>query len=228
MTDVILLAVAGSRAYGLDTEESDTDRLGVFRASTAEVLGLDWTRHSETKTSKTAEGDLTLHEVGKFIRLALVCNPTITEVLWVPNHELVTATGRLLLDARRSFLSTKKVRDAYGGYARSQVARLMNRRDSFSSSTKHRTAKHGRHTMRLLWQGTQLLESGEMEVRLTPEQRTLCFELGELAATDVDRFVAEFDKQDAAMRAASSVLPDHPDQTLANDLLLDIRRSEVW
>lgn len=39
---VVLEGILGSRAYGLGTERSDTDRLGVFVAPTREILGLRW------------------------------------------------------------------------------------------------------------------------------------------------------------------------------------------
>lgn len=222
----VLLGVTGSRAYGLDTDASDTDRIGAFVAPTQEVVGLGWTRHKETRSFKTKEGDHTEHEVGKLIRLALVCNPTVTEVLWLRDYEILDHWGRVLVGARRSFLSAKAVRDAYGGYARAQVERLQRRDgESFSSSTNNRTAKHARHIVRLLWQGEQLLRTGELDVRLTPAQRETCFYLGRMATRNVDGFVERFHRMDRAFRDVPTSLPDSPDKELANAVLLDIRRA---
>lgn len=219
---VILEGVVGSQAYGLDTEDSDEDRLGAFVAPLDELVGLGWNNHRDTVTTKDPDG--AWHEAGKLCRLALKCNPTITELLWLDDWTVRDGGGTLLIQERQRFLSTGYVRNAYGGYARSQVERLLRRADgSFSSDTRRRTAKHARHCIRLLWQGHDLLTTGRLEVRLTPRRRALCFELGELAVTDPERFAAEFRREAAKLDSADTVLPEHPDTGSVNEVLLAIR-----
>ena len=41
MQNIILESITGSRAYGLNHANSDTDKMGVFIAPTIEVAGLD-------------------------------------------------------------------------------------------------------------------------------------------------------------------------------------------
>src|SRR5215210_72196 len=103
--DTILQGVVGSMAYGLAHEGSDTDRLGIFVAPTYEVAGLDWHPSKETRAGD-AGGDHTEHEVGKYLRLALKANPTVTELLWLPDHEVATAQGRTLVAIRDRLLAT--------------------------------------------------------------------------------------------------------------------------
>lgn len=236
--------VVGSRAYGLATEKSDTDRLGVFVAPTKEIVGLNWGDHHATVTSKDELGDMTYHEIGKALRLWLSCNPTITELLWMDTINNVNDTvpfkiegvedesrfflyrvRRELRELRSKLLFTAGVMGAYGGYARAQVRRIERREKDFSSDTKHRTAKHARHCMRLLLQGEQLLTSGTLKVDCS-DDRDWLFSMGELAEKDVGKFVEHWEKADQAfMRCVDgSVLPQKPDRDAANKLLVQVRQ----
>jgi len=88
MNQIILEGIVGSTAYGLTTPESDIDKLGIYIQPTEDFYGLKlWTEKDFSIV--TTNPDRTLHELGKFCRLALKCNPTITELLWIP-EELIT------------------------------------------------------------------------------------------------------------------------------------------
>ena len=45
--NVLLSGIVGSTAYGLDTKDSDVDRLGVFAAPTEKLLGLHPVQQSD-------------------------------------------------------------------------------------------------------------------------------------------------------------------------------------
>src|SRR5687767_11333145 len=135
----ILAGVVGSQAYGLATPTSDTDILGIYVTPTLHHFRLN--PPAETVDGKVSvdgvpAGDATWHEVAKFARLALKCNPTVLELLWLPEYTVEEAEGQDLLDIRSAFLSAKYVRDAYLGYATQQFRRLETRSDgSFSADT---------------------------------------------------------------------------------------------
>lgn len=222
---IILEGIVGSTAYGMATADSDEDRLGIFVAPTAEIVGLDWNNHKESIVRH--EPDQTLHEIGKFCRLALQCNPTVTELLWLESYTTLTYTGVDLVALQGKFLSTKSVAARYGGYAKSQVERLRRRGDgSFSSDTRKRTAKHARHCYRLLIQGSDLMIEGILPVKLDPATRDRCFELGELAVSDLDKFYEWWEVADESFKkaAANSILPDEPDREAVNDFLISLRK----
>ncbi|WP_246063967.1 nucleotidyltransferase domain-containing protein [Nonomuraea longispora] len=104
--DLILSVVMGSRAYGLETESSDTDRRGVFVAPTAAFWRLD-------KPPTHRDGPLPEQfswEVERFCRLALDANPTVLECLWSPIVEVITPAGRRLRELRTAFLSRRAQR----------------------------------------------------------------------------------------------------------------------
>lgn len=214
--NIILEGITGSKAYGLDTPDSDEDIKGIYVANTADVLSLTPVRETVDHT----EPDWTYHEVEKFMRLALKCNPTILEVLFLDGYTVTSKFGRMLVDHRHLFLSNI-VRHSYGGYAISQVRKLNARGGTFGSGRTNRYSKHARHCFRLLYQGAELLRTGNLTVRVTPEMRKELFAIGELPVDQlVDRFEAEFKKFDAIQ----SVLPDKPDVEGASKILLKIRK----
>lgn len=214
---VILEGVTGSIAYGLNTEGSDEDIKGIFVAPTRDILGI----FPVEETYDHTDPDWSYHEVGKFINLAMKGNPSIIELLYLDGYRILEKHGKMLVDNRHLFLSNI-IYKSYGGYSISQARKLNARGESFSSATKNRYAKHARHCFRLLWQGKELLETGNLTVRVTPKQREELFAIGELP---VDKLVDRFEKEFAAFDRTKSVLPDEPDKERINELLLKIRKS---
>ena len=214
----ILKARVGSHLYGLNTEFSDEDFLGVFVRPTEETLGF----FNNEETYVTKEPDCTLHEVKKFMHLAAKGNPTILELLYCPEYGVTTYEGCLLVANRKLFLSNH-VRDSFGGYAVQQARKLKAREEEglegFNPAVKNRYAKHARHCFRLMRQGKQLLETGTMNPRLSnPEEY---FALGEMPS---DKLIEKFEEEFSIFKNAESVLPDKPDWEGLNSLLLTIRR----
>jgi hypothetical protein len=235
MMNIILKGITGSKAYGLDTPTSDTDIKGIFVAPTQDILGI----FNVKETIDRTDPDECYHEVGKFIKLALKANPTVLELLYLDDYLEITSFGQMLIDNRHHFLS-KTIYHSYGGYAISQARKLNARnngifnedelhdqlakltiRPSFSSSTKNRYAKHARHCFRLLWQGRELLETGDLNVRLTPEKREELFAIGELP---VDELVNKFETEFAEFDKIETKLPDKPNEEAINKILLKIRK----
>ena len=223
VSNVLLSGVVGSVAYGLATEDSDTDRLGVFVTPTEKLLGL----HPPEDSVVSTDPDVTFHEAGKYVRLALKCNPTVTELLWLPEHEVTTGLGEDLIAIRKTFLSQAYVRNAYLGYATAQFRRLENRSaggdHSFSSDTKKRTAKHARHLARLLHQGIGLWDHGDLYVKLADPEWFRDF--GEkVAAGDLDLARNQLALAELFFSTQKTSLPEHPDEGPAEAWLQKVRR----
>jgi predicted nucleotidyltransferase len=221
--NVLLSGIVGSTAYGLNGPDSDVDRLGMFAAPTAALLGL----HEPDETRVTTHPDSTLHEARKYVRLALGGNPTVSELMWLPDdlYEVRTPLGQQLIEIRNGFLSAKRVRDAYLGYATQQFRRLEHRGDgSFSADTRKRTAKHARHLYRLLIQGLWLYRSGELQIRL--EEPGLVRFFGErVAAGDVDHARQVLANYEEAFNALRTPLPERPDEATVDSWLRAVRRA---
>lgn len=180
--NTILKGVVGSTAYGLATPESDIDYMGVYMEPQETFLGLRLVQEKDLTIHTTSDAqDVTYHEIAKFCRLALKSNPSILELLWLPEYTLLEGPGEWLVESRHWFASAKLVKDAYFGYATQQF-KLLERRGDFGSDMKKRTEKHARHLLRLLVQGFGLYRTGELSVRLEPHEADMVREFGERVA----------------------------------------------
>jgi len=218
--NVLLSGIVGSTAYGLAHEGSDIDRLGLFAAPTEELHGL----HQPTQSHVTTHPDRTLHEAAKWCRLALGGNPTVLELVWLPDelYEVRTTLGDELIAIRTSLLSAKRVRDAYLGYATQQFKRLTDRGDgSFSADTRKRTAKHARHLRRLCHQGFTLYATGTLQIRVEDPEEYHRF--GEQVAADQTVALPMLRHFEARFEETRSVLPDQPDEAPAEAWLRRVR-----
>lgn len=219
--NIILEGITGSKAYGLDHADSDTDIKGIYLVPTEKVLSLDWNWDNTTKDH--TDPDWSYHEVQKFMNLAMKGNPTILELLFLKDYTILTPIGKLLVDNRKLFLNNV-IYNSYGGYALSQ-ARKLNRDGAYGNGRSNRFEKHTRHCFRLLKQGRELLETGNLTVRVTPEVREELFAVGKLSPEEViDKFEAEFEGFDRKKdNLIKSVLPEKPDREALNNLLIEIR-----
>lgn len=220
--EIVICALVGSHAYGMDTPDSDRDFLGVYKEDLEVLLG-----HSSPMQTHTNTGDdkpksipdWTYHEFGKFVSLAIKANPTILELLWLPKdlYVEISPLGELLIENREIFLS-KRVADSFGKYAHDQAKRLERREGTFSSDTSKRTAKHARHCFRLLRQGAQLIQTGTMDVKVpNPEE---LFALGE---KPWEKIVEQFSEEYMRFQRLDNILPDEPDYESIDRLLVDAR-----
>ncbi|MDH6130455.1 nucleotidyltransferase domain-containing protein [Kitasatospora sp. GP82] len=218
---ILLSGIVGSTAYGLAHAGSDLDRLGLFAAPTEQFHGL----HRPAESHVTTAPDSTLHEAAKWCRLALSCNPTASELVWLPAelYDVRTPLGDELIAIRRSFLSEQAVRNSYLGYATGQFRKLSSR-DPSDSRSRQRAAKHARHLVRLVQQGLTLHETGEVVVRLTDPVRVR--ELGERYA-DRPHLAVDLLADAEARFDRPGVLPAAPDEAPAESWLRRVRLAHL-
>ncbi|GHB32790.1 hypothetical protein GCM10010306_027670 [Streptomyces umbrinus] len=219
-SNILLSGIVGSTAYGLAHEGSDVDRLGMFAAPTDDLHGL----HPPKESHVTTKPDSTLHEAAKWCRLALRGNPTVTELVWLPDelYEVRTPLGDELIGIRTTLLSAKRVRDAYLGYATQQFKRLYDRGDSsLSADTRKRTAKHARHLRRLCHQGFELYATGRVSIRVeNPEEY---HRFGEQVAADAMAALPLLQHYESAFDETRSALPEQPDEAPVEAWLRRVR-----
>jgi uncharacterized protein len=129
----ILLALTGSRGYGLHTDSSDHDYRGVFVATKPFYYGFDKIEQQD-RGWDTSEGlfpflgkDTCIYELRKFLQLSGDNNPNILELLWFKEYAHLTPVGQVLVSHRQMFLS-KKVRQTYAGYGYAQIRKLESHR----------------------------------------------------------------------------------------------------
>lgn len=217
---LVFEVVAGSRAFGLATAESDEDRRGVFLPPAAWHWGLE--KPPEQVESTGEDIEVVYWEIEKFVRLALKANPNILEVLWSKDVRIADETGKALLALRPAFLS-KAVADTYGRYVDGQFARLRRR---VAAGEPYRP-KHAMHLLRLLLAGAHLLRHGEVLVDVGEHRdELLTVRAGDLPFAAVEARAEELQRELTAAAAATR-LPDLPDYEAANRFLIAARRRRV-
>lgn len=222
--NVLLLALSGSHAYGAATAESDVDRHGVYAHPTSELIGLGAPQIDKlTWTTDKPDPDVTLHDVGKFVKLALRSNPTILETLYVapPLIEMTSPFGEELLAMRDRFLSGPSVKQAYFGYAEQQLLRLQ-RTGKYGNGMDKRREKNSRHLMRILEQGMNLYQTGILNIEIADLDRY--FAIGKTLAADPGKAAVIVREYGVLWNEMPTPLPDEPDFAWAKDFVLRVRR----
>jgi uncharacterized protein len=215
---VIYRCVVGSRAFGLESEESDTDRRGIYLPPAALHWSL-WGVPEQLENDATQE---TYWELRKFLILALKANPNILECLYSPLVETVTPLAAELIAMRESFLS-RLVYQTYNGYVMSQFKKL----EQDLRSRGEIRWKHAMHLIRLLLSGVAVLKEGVVPVRVEEHrEELLAIKRGEVSWDEVNEWRLGLHKDfDAAL--AMTKLPERPDYRRANEFLIRARREMV-
>jgi hypothetical protein len=122
--DILLASISGSKAYGTDTPESDTDLRGVFILPAERFFGLECIDQVSDE-----KNDITFFELSRFIHLLCRSNPNILEMLFVPD-DCVRSRHPLFDLIDPSVFLSKQCQSAFAGYAMTQIrkARGLNKK----------------------------------------------------------------------------------------------------
>ena len=161
----ILVALTGSRAYGMEREDSDWDYRTITVPKTDEYLRIR--NNPSVQVAKDETLDLVHYDLRRFVELALKLNPTILELLWRP-PVYANERGLALLKIRRH-LHCVQIRNTYGGYGVAQIRKCRNALigEKNSGIKAKNPYKHAAHCYRILQSGLEYLESGELRVDRT-------------------------------------------------------------
>lgn len=220
---VIYRCVVGSRAFGLDTDASDTDRRGIYLPPAE----LHWSLYGVPEQLENDgpvgwDGEECYWELQKFLVMALKGNPNILECLYTPLVEHATPLAKELLGMREAFLS-RMVYQTYNGYVMSQFKRMQ----ADLRNQGQIKPKHVMHLIRLLLSGIHVLREGFVPVDVGPHrEQLLAIKRGAMPWADIEawrkRLHAEFDQA-----LLETDLPERPDYEQANDFLVKARRLAV-
>ncbi|WP_066955418.1 nucleotidyltransferase domain-containing protein [Streptomyces lushanensis] len=210
--------VMGSRAFGLATEESDTDRRGVFVAPTP----LYWRFEKPPTHVEGPAPEQFSWELERFCSLALRTNPNVLECLHSPLVERLDDTGRELLSLRDAFLS-RHAHETFVRYAAGQHGKLT------ADVRRHGAPrwKHAMHLLRLLASCRDLLRTGTLTIDVGADrEELLAVKRGEVPWAEVERRMTRLaDEADEA--AKRSPLPPEPDHARVEDFLIRARRASA-
>lgn len=211
---IIYRCVVGSRAYGLETEASDTDLRGVYLAPLEMQLSL----FGAPEQFEDNRAQTCYWELQKFLVMALKANPNILECLYSPLVDKITPVGEQLLALRESFLS-QMVFQTFNGYALSQFKKLE---QDLRNQGEVRW-KHAMHLLRLLITGAATLRERRVPVRVEQHRdRLLAVKHDELPWPEVNAWRQELHR-DFERALAETTLPERPDYEAANRFLLSAR-----
>jgi hypothetical protein len=114
---LLLKCIVGSKAYGLDLPESDTDIKGVFVLPMDRFYGLDYVKQVNNESN-----DIVFYELRRFFELLCVNNPGMLELLAMP-EECILYKHPLFDRVKPELFLSKLCCKTFAGYAFSQIKR---------------------------------------------------------------------------------------------------------
>ena len=241
----VLSGYRGSIAHNLHIPREKDDVFGIDDIDLFEIycypleyyISLEGYYHSkEVEDKKEGELDTVKYEIRKAFHLLSVCNPNVLLFLYnsPENYTHISKGGKLLLKHKDIFLSRKKIRDAFIGYAYDQLNKLTtgvykgymgekrrNIVDKFGYDTKNATT-----LIRLLRQGKEFLLTGNLKVfRDNDREFLLEIKKGKFTLNQIqDMSKMEISDVDEAYK--KSKIQEENNKTKTNELLIDIIRIE--
>lgn len=213
---IIYRVIIGSRAYGLDDENSDIDRRGIYLPPAE----LHWSLYGVPE--QLERGEEAYWEIQKFIKLALKANPNILEALNSPKVEYIAPIAERLLEQRHIFMS-KLLYQTYNGYVISQFKKMRKHLENHGNIRW----KHAMHLIRLLISGITALDTGSIMVDVGDHRdKLLAIRYEEMTWNQINEWRLKLHKEfDMAYQKTN--LPDRPNYEAANEFLIEARKSMV-
>lgn len=115
-SQLLFETLIGSHAYGTNVEGSDKDYKGVYAQHPEDLMSFGY------KEQYHKSADEEYFEVRRFLQLAQSANPTILELLWMPEDciQFIHPAFQCIMEHRDMFL-TKQCKQSFTGYAIQQI-----------------------------------------------------------------------------------------------------------
>lgn len=222
----------GSIAHGTYVPNSDPlsiddkDLIGICIPPADHYVGLREFGSRGTQEIQVDPWDIVIYEHRKALRLLAKGNPNMLCMLWTPPEFITyhTAAGEALL-ASKSLFATKAAFPAFRGYAQSELKKMQKGAYHGYMGEKRRAlvdkfgydVKNASHLIRILRQGIDFMNTGELEVYRSDAEELMAIKRGEYSFETVRRMADELDH--ALARAGErSRLPSEPDWDAINKL----------
>lgn len=231
---LICIAITGSHAYGMQTDDSDYDIMGLFLPPHNYVLGLDKVEQIVLKKVDGVEG--TIFNFMKWFPLMLAQNPNVLELLWHVHTQYVYKDDIFwpkLIGSRSEFLS-KKLKHSFAGYAFAQLNRLNKLNEKVNENKKRLeefekfgySTKNASHMFRLLNMAFDALVEKEIQVMRPERQFLISIREGKYS---YDEVVKMANSKFALIEEAylKSDLRNKIDYAFANNFYMEVLREYV-
>lgn len=236
--NMVLAGYMGSLSHGVYDDKlgiDDIDIMSVVIPSKEQLLGLQSFGSRETVEVKKDEFDIVLYSIKKFVGLLLKANPNVVGLLWLKkgNYLNISEAGQRLIGARTLF-SSKLIYKSFTGYAYDQLNKMTRFKFEGYMGDKRKKlvekfgydTKNAAHCIRLLRMGIEFLKTGELNV--WREDREVLYEI-KRGGWKIEQVHEEAMKlfREAELALVESKLPDFPDSTRGEQLLIDIQHSNL-
>ena len=241
--NIAFSSVMGSRAYGLERPESDTDRRGFY------VLPANahWSARTNSDFRKQIEfsqqgGDNAVYwEVGRFLEMLVSNNPNMLETLFSPVVEICSDLAKPLIDQRERFLS-KRIIKTYRGYAIQQFEKLRANKEACEElGLKPKTytnpgcvegtrdialsRRNAMHMVRMMIGGVSALRDHCVQVDVREyRDELLAIRAGTMSLKGAHAWFQELQAEFDAL-AETTTLRDRPDAEWADQYLVSVRQA---
>jgi predicted nucleotidyltransferase len=232
--DLIYLTIGGSLTYGVSSPDSDIDMYGVcvppkekvFPTFGGNIPGFGKPVNAWPHWGYKGAGlDIMVYSVVKFFNMAMLGSPNIIELLFTEDHHIsfMTELGVSLRESRDLFL-TNNVIPRFTGFYHSQKGKLYYQ-DGHSGKSG-RIEKYGYdtkaayHSMRLLVELEQLLETGTMNLGMYSNLLT-GIRHGGFSAEDIGPML-EAKAEQVKNKKEHSVLREEPNEEYIKQVLTDL------
>ena len=235
-TQAIYVGYRGSIAHGTFIPNSnpasidDKDIFGIAIPTKEYFFGL---KEFEQFERKQENWDVLVYDFREFIRLLVKANPNVMEALWTPsNHTLKTSWQFGELQKNKHLFAHRGIYKSFYGYSYGQLRKMENMAHVAHNGYmgKKRKAlvdkfgydcKTAQHLIRLLRQGIEFLETGELIVERPDKAELIQIKTGQWSIEKVKSKAIElFQAMEQAEK--KSILPEKPDYEAIDKLVQDI------
>jgi predicted nucleotidyltransferase len=229
--DLKYLVYHGSKAYGTDNENSDTDLYGFvippkefinpFSDNFVYYFDDEFPKFEQT-VAISDELDIQVYNVVKFFKLMMNGNPNMIDCLYVKPKDCII-NNDILINNREVFLS-QKIYHTFRGYAHAQRKKAY----SLTKTGKRKDdvdkygfdPKHCSHIYRLLDEVRQLLSYGTMDIH-NSKQVQIDIKNAKFSIDEMEDLFNELEYEvEIAFRKTD--LPKYPNKDLIRNLLKEV------
>lgn len=229
-SNIIMLGLGGSHAYGTNTPDSDLDIRGCALNTKMQILTNE--RFDHFLDDKT---DTTIYSFNKLIHLLCNVNPSTIEMLGLrKEHYLYLAPiGQEMIDNAHLFLS-KRAANSFGGYASKKLRGINDKANKLvEKSEVNKLGKHMMHLIRLYIMGLDILENEKIVVYREKEHDFLMdirdgkyIDGNQHPSLEFFEMVDEYEKRLGYAKEHTN-LPDEPDYERINEFVASVNERVV-
>jgi len=238
--------IMGSNAYGVASDSSDLDLYGfatppvemTFPHLAGEISGFgqqiqrfeQWQEHHvegwKQVDGKSQTLDFSIYSIVKYFQLVMENNPNMVDANFCPDRCVthITPLGQHVRDNRKLFLH-KGSKFKFLGYAYSQLKKIRTKTNYSNPKRASDVEKHGYstkfayHLVRLVNEGRQILEEGDLDLERSREQLK-SVRRGDWSLEHLEKW---FEAQELQMEEvySNSKLRNKPDEKAIRTLLVE-------